>query len=174
MYMLSEGTHPHVRKPDFALQAAYRMESEPREVKWVGSLNQLLLLTTDNRVELISSTQCQQIVSLFGQRGALQEAVNRGRNAQGGGLETYAKVGEVPGFTNDLATNVFFVDQQVRAAESPNSNPSQTVVFAVISRTGRRQLHKVSFRVAQGGKVCDFSHEELGSKAAFADDFLLT
>ena len=45
VYMLSEGVHPEVRKPDFVLQAAYRMQSKPQEVKWVGNLNQLLLLT---------------------------------------------------------------------------------------------------------------------------------
>ena len=55
VYMLSDGTHPQVRKPDFVLQAAYRTKSDLKEVKWVGNLNQLLLLTTDNRVELISS-----------------------------------------------------------------------------------------------------------------------
>ena len=81
VYALREGTHPRVRKPDFALQAAYRMDSDPREVKWVGNLNQMLVLTTDNRVELLSSTQCLKIVALFGQKGALQEEVNRGRNA---------------------------------------------------------------------------------------------
>ena len=174
VYMLSEGTHPKLRKPDFVLQAAYRTPSEPREVKWAGNLNQLLLLTADNRVELISSTQCLKIVSLFGQKGTLQAEANKGRNGQGGELETYAKVGEVSALSNDRAENVFFVDQQVRAADQPSSNPSQTVVFGVISSTGRRQLHKVSFRVAQDGKICDWSHNELGSKAAFADGFLLT
>ena len=124
VYMLGEGTHPRIRKPDFVLQAAYKMPSEPREVKWAGNLNQLLVLTADNKVELISSTQCLKIVSLFGQKSALQDEVYRGRNSKGGELETYSKVGEVSAFPDDKADHVFFVDQQVRAADQPNSSPS--------------------------------------------------
>ena len=48
-------------------------------------------------------------MSLFGQKDALQDEVDKGRNGQGSELGTYAKVGEVRAFSNDRAENVFFV-----------------------------------------------------------------
>ena len=113
VYQLSESSHPQNKRPCFSLQASFRTSSAPKEVKWVGNLEQLLVLTTDCRVELMSSQRCLKIVSRFGNRKALQDSVFACNS--GDDIESYVKVGEV---SCPDALNMVCVEQKVQIAES--------------------------------------------------------
>ena len=82
-------------------------------MKWVGNLEQLLVLTADCRVELMSSQRCLKIVSRFGNRKALQDSVFACNS--GDDIESYVKVGEVSCLD---ALNMVYVEQKVQIAES--------------------------------------------------------
>ena len=56
-------------------------------------------------------------------------------------------------------TNVVFVDQKVQVAESVDQNPTQTIVFGVLTKAGVRSLHRVRFMVKRDLTVHGWTHE---------------
>ena len=120
------------------------------------------MLTTDCRVELMSSKRCLKIVSMFGNRRALQESVFS--CSPGDDIETYVKVGEV---SCPDVTNVVFVDQKVKVAENKDQSPTETIIFGVITARGKRTLNRVIFMVRRDFSVQGWAHEELAKSNEF-------
>ena len=59
----------------------------------------------------------------------------------------------------DDATSVVFVDQKVQVAENVDQNPTQTIVFGVLTKSGTRSLNRVRFMVKRDLTVHGWTHE---------------
>ena len=94
VYRLDDQVHPAVHEGCFKFHGSYAVEGSSTLVdcQWLTDLDQLLVLVQKAegkpRVELVSATTTMKMVSLFGNRSALQEGVNKSQ----GRLATYQRV----------------------------------------------------------------------------------
>ena len=77
VYKLQSQTMPSVHEPDFTLHGTYRSPVQVLDVQWAGNLDQLLVLDESQGVSLVTSHSTLKMLSLFGNRKALQEEMNR-------------------------------------------------------------------------------------------------
>ena len=71
------------------------------------------------------------------------------------------------------ATSVVFVDQKVLVAENVDQNPTQTIVFGVLTKSGTRSLNRVRFMVKRDLTVHGWTHEQIDKSKDFKDGFTL-